>query len=125
MASKKTTAKKETALRGAVATSALDDSARNLSALRKVDPLLWRDKILEAFRKNEGKAVQAAEFLGIGHRTLLRIMAEEEGLSGAIEKIRLAEQAKRHAMQKQKRKERRQAKAAAAREAKEESEATA
>ncbi len=62
--------------------------ARDLDALRKVDPMQWRDKILHAFREKKGNAVHAAEFLGIGHRTLVRYMGADATLAGAIEKIR-------------------------------------
>lgn len=63
--------------------------ARNLDALRLVDPGQWRDKIVQAFREQKGNAVKTAEQLGVGHRTLLRYM-KDPVLAVAVEKVRAA-----------------------------------
>lgn len=62
--------------------------ALDLSALRRTDPMGWRDKIFAAFREKKGNAVHAASLLGIGHRTMIRYLEEDPTLSAGVEKIR-------------------------------------
>lgn len=69
--------------------------ARDLEGLRRADPIEWRDRILDAVREKKGNAVQAAELLGVGHRTIVRWMAADASLRSAIEKIRNSARAER------------------------------
>lgn len=62
--------------------------ALDLQALYRTNPIAAREKILAAFREKAGNAVHAATVLGIGHRTLLRYMGQDPGLSSGVDKIR-------------------------------------
>ena len=71
--------------------------ALNLQALYRTNPMGAREKILAAFRQTNGNAVHAAAVLGIGHRTLIRYMNQDQGLTAGIDKIRDAARAARKA----------------------------
>lgn len=71
--------------------------ALDLQALYRTNPIDAREKILAAFREKGGNAVQAAEVLSIGHRTLLRYMEQDSALAAGIEKIRESAREQRRA----------------------------
>ena len=64
------------------------EAARLLRARLVAVPVEARAEIVRAFELSRGNAVQAARLLGIGHRTMLRIMHDEAGIAEAIEAIR-------------------------------------
>lgn len=65
----------------------MGDAARLLHAKLLTQPLEARAEILRAFELSEGKATRAATLLGIGHRTLVRMM-HDEAIARGIEEIR-------------------------------------
>lgn len=69
--------------------------ALDLQALYRTDPIAARAKILAAFRDCKGNAVHAADVLGIGHRTILRLLNRDPALDAAVDKIRTAARAAR------------------------------
>lgn len=71
--------------------------AMDLNALRRTDPMAWREKLFAAFRETGGNAVRAAAWLGIGHRSIVRFMVEDPVLSAGVEKIRAAAKSERKA----------------------------
>lgn len=62
--------------------------ARDLEALRRTDPLEWRERILTAVRAKEGSISDAADLLGIGRRSITRFASQDAPLNAGIEKIR-------------------------------------
>lgn len=62
--------------------------ARELEAMRRANPVAWRDRVLDAVRDKRGNVRQAAELLGIGYRTVVRWLATDPPLNSAVDKIR-------------------------------------
>jgi hypothetical protein len=52
------------------------EAARNLRAKFRIDPIGARSDVTRAFEMAEGDAGKAAALLGIGRRTLLRIIKD-------------------------------------------------